>query len=57
MTSYNYVNGEYTSESRKLVTDILRGEWGYRGAVVTDWGGGLDAVKQVKAGNDMIQPD
>ncbi len=56
MTSYNYVNGEYTSESRKLVTDILRGEWGYRGAVVTDWGGGLDAVKQVKAGNDMIQP-
>lgn len=56
MTSYNYVNGEYTSESRKLVTDILRGEWGYRGAVVTDWGGGLDAVKQVKVGNDMIQP-
>lgn len=56
MTSYNYVNGEYTSESYKLVTDILRNEWGFRGAVMTDWGGGLDAVKQVKVGNDMIQP-
>lgn len=56
MTSYNYVNGEYASESYKLVTGILRDEWGYKGAVMTDWGGGLDAVQQVKAGNDMIQP-
>ena len=56
MTSYNYVNGEYTSESYKLITDILRREWDFKGAVMTDWGGGLDAVKQVKVGNDMIQP-
>ncbi|MCM1501134.1 MAG: glycoside hydrolase family 3 C-terminal domain-containing protein [Bacteroidales bacterium] len=56
MTSYNYVNGEYTSESYRLITEILREEWGYCGTVVTDWGGGLDAVGQVKAGNDMIQP-
>ncbi len=56
MTSYNYINGRYTSEDRGLLEDILRGEWGYEGAVMTDWGGGVDAVKQMWAGNDMLQP-
>jgi len=56
MTSYNYVNGRYTSEDRGLLTDILRDEWGFDGAVMTDWGGGLSATAQVAAGNDMIQP-
>lgn len=56
MTSYNYINGRYTSEDRGLLEDILRGEWGFKGAVMTDWGGGVDAVKQMWAGNDMIQP-
>ncbi len=56
MTSYNYINGRYTSEDRGLLEDILRGEWGFEGAVMTDWGGGVDAVKQMWAGNDMIQP-
>ena len=56
MTSYNYINGRYTSEDHGLLEEILRGEWGFEGAVVTDWGGGIDPVAQVKAGNDMIQP-
>ena len=56
MTSYNYINGRYTSEDRGLLEDILRGEWGFEGAVMTDWGGGVDAVKQMWAGNDMLQP-
>ena len=56
MTSYNYINGRYTSEDRGLLEDILRKEWGFEGAVMTDWGGGVDAVKQMWAGNDMIQP-
>jgi beta-glucosidase len=56
MTSYNYINGRYTSEDKGLLTDVLRGEFGFKGTVVTDWGGGLDAAAQVAAGNDMIQP-
>lgn len=56
MTSYNYVNGRYTSEDRGLLTDILRGDWGFRGTVMTDWSAGLDTPAQIAAGNDMIQP-
>ena len=56
MTSYNYLNGRYTSEDKGLLEDVLRGEFGFEGAIVTDWGGGLDAAAQVAAGNDMIQP-
>lgn len=56
MTSYNYINGVYTSESKELVTTILRDEWGYKGTVMTDWYGGKDGYKQMWAGNDMLQP-
>ena len=56
MTSYNYLNGVYTSESKELVTTILRDEWGYKGTVMTDWYGGKDGYKQMWAGNDMLQP-
>ena len=56
MTSYNYINGTYTSESKELVETILREEWGYEGTVMTDWFGGKDGAKQMWAGNDMLQP-
>ena len=56
MTSYNYINGIYTSESKELVTTILRDEWGFEGTVMTDWFGGKDGAKQMWAGNDMLQP-
>ena len=56
MTSYNYINGVYTSESKDLVETILRDEWGYTGTVMTDWFGGKDGAKQMWAGNDMLQP-
>ncbi len=56
MTSYNYINGTYSSESKDLVTTILRDEWGYEGTVMTDWFGGKDGARQMWAGNDMLQP-
>lgn len=56
MTSYNYVNGQHASQSRELTEDILRGDWGYEGLVMTDWGAGTDAAAQIWAGNDNIMP-
>ncbi|MGI5936018.1 MAG: glycoside hydrolase family 3 N-terminal domain-containing protein [Oscillospiraceae bacterium] len=57
MTSYNSINGAYASTRRDLVTDVLRGEWGFEGFVVTDWeGDGPYAMETLQAGNDLLMP-
>lgn len=56
MTSYNKVNGTYTSESGVLLSDILRKQWKFDGLVMTDWFGGRDATAQMQAGNELLMP-
>lgn len=57
MTSYNKINGVPTADSFDLCTDIARGEWGFRGLIMTDWNGGSSTPSiSMHAGNDMIMP-
>ena len=56
MSSYNLINGTYANENRHLLRDILRDEWGFDGAVVTDWGGSNDHVAGVEAGSTFEMP-
>ena len=57
MTAYNRLNGIYTSENAELLMGILRGEWGYRGMVTTDWANLANHGAEVVAGNDIRMPD
>ena len=56
MTSYNQVNGTYANENEHLLQDILRGEWGFDGLIVTDWGGSNSHTAGVAAGSDLEMP-
>ncbi|HAH61573.1 MAG TPA: glycosyl hydrolase [Treponema sp.] len=56
MASYNRLNGTFACENRTLLTDILRGEWGFTGAVVSDWGACTDLPSCIKAGMDLEMP-
>jgi beta-glucosidase len=57
MSAYNSLNGDWCGQNRALLTEILRGEWGFRGFVISDWIFGLrDAAQSVKAGLDIEMP-
>ncbi len=56
MTSYNRINGTYAHEHPHLLREILYGDWGFTGVVVSDWGGNNDRVASVKAGGTLEMP-
>jgi beta-glucosidase len=56
MCSYNRLFGEFASQSRMLLTDILRDEWGFKGIVMSDWGATVNRVKGLAAGLDLEMP-
>lgn len=56
MSSYNRLNGQYTSRCRDLLDGILRKEWGFDGMITTDWMNASAQVPEIKAGNDLKMP-
>ena len=56
MCAYNKINGEHCSDSKTLLMEILRNEWGFDGTVITDWGAMNDRIKEFQAGCDLNMP-
>lgn len=56
MASYNKINGCYSTQNKKLLTDILRNDWGFEGAVISDWGACYDTAAAISAGMDLEMP-
>ncbi len=56
MASYNQVNGSFATQNKKLLTDILRNEWGFEGITVSDWSAVYDRVAAIEAGLDVEMP-
>ncbi len=56
MASYNMINGAHSTENKRLLTDILRNEWGFKGLVMSDWGACSRLSTSVKAGQDLDMP-
>lgn len=56
MCSYNKINGVYAAENKKYLTDVLRGQWGFEGYVMSDWGAVNDRVADLEAGLDLEMP-
>ncbi|HSL56534.1 MAG TPA: glycoside hydrolase family 3 C-terminal domain-containing protein [Acidimicrobiales bacterium] len=56
MAAYNRINGTYACSHHELITEILRGEWGFDGVVVSDWGAALETVANANAGLDLEMP-
>ena len=56
MTAYNRVNGSYCSQNKKLISDVLRKEWGYKGVAISDWGAVNDNIESHRAGLDIEMP-
>ena len=56
MCAYNKINGEYCSQNKWLLKDVLRGEWGFQGLVMTDWGAMHDRIKSLQAGLELEMP-
>ena len=56
MCSYNRINGVYAAQNKEMLTDVLRGEWGFDGFVMSDWGAVNDRVPDLEAGLDLEMP-
>ena len=56
MCSYNAINGTLNSQNKRLLTDILRDEWGFKGLVMSDWGAVADHIAAIQAGLDLEMP-
>lgn len=57
MAAYNRINGEYGCANKHILKDILRDEWGFDGAVISDWGATMDVVKCLRSGMNLEMPD